>query len=244
MAIKNEELRVEGALQNLLAQNYPNLQIVIVDGDSKDNTIDIVRRYIRHSDVLLSQPDTPSMAKNIGIEYANGDLIFFHNCGDILYDGYLLGAVTYLNMSDRDFLYADIDLYQGGRRLSRCITPEFPENRVLYSMPFNNQTILFKKKMFERCRYDEDYYVANDHNFMIRAIKLYGFRGIKYDVSAMRYEVGGLSQRLEGTAHFEILKSSLLIGEKRTRAIIHYLSMMFRYCLRKVKNTIKYPIHT
>lgn len=86
----NSEKYVEEALQSVIGQNYPNLEYIIIDGGSRDSTLQIIERYREHIAVLISEPDHGiSDAFNKGIAHATGDVIGIINSDDYLTPGAL-----------------------------------------------------------------------------------------------------------------------------------------------------------
>ena len=67
---------LEKNIQSILAQNYANVEHIILDGGSTDNTLDIIRKYEPHIAYWHSKPDGGALqAINAGVERASGDLV-------------------------------------------------------------------------------------------------------------------------------------------------------------------------
>lgn len=82
---------VERAIQSLLAQGYPNLEYLVLDGGSKDGTVEVLERYREHMDYFRSHADEgPSHAINEGVAHATGDLVLWLNADDYYMDGILM----------------------------------------------------------------------------------------------------------------------------------------------------------
>ena len=76
MPVLNRENMIEKAINSVLDQHYENLELIIIDGGSKDKTVDVIKRYEKHLAYWHSKPDGSALiAANIGIEKATGDLI-------------------------------------------------------------------------------------------------------------------------------------------------------------------------
>lgn len=81
----NSEKTLEETIQSVVSQNYDNLEYLIIDGGSKDKTLDIVNRYKDKIDVVISEPDKGiSDAFNKGIRNATGEIIGIINSDDLL----------------------------------------------------------------------------------------------------------------------------------------------------------------
>lgn len=81
----NSEKTLEETIKSVLSQNYDNLEYLIIDGGSKDNTLDIVNKYRDEIAVVVSEPDKGiSDAFNKGIRHASGEIIGIINSDDFL----------------------------------------------------------------------------------------------------------------------------------------------------------------
>lgn len=82
--VYNDVKNIEKTIKNVLKQTYTNLEYVVVDGASKDGTLDIIKRYegkLR----WISEPDKGIYdAMQKGANSATGEWIIFRNCGDFL----------------------------------------------------------------------------------------------------------------------------------------------------------------
>lgn len=86
----NSAKTVEETIKSVVSQNYPNLEYLIIDGGSKDNTLDIVERYRDKISFVISEPDKGiSDAFNKGIRYSTGEIIGIINSDDLLMAGAL-----------------------------------------------------------------------------------------------------------------------------------------------------------
>lgn len=81
--VRNAVDKIEPTLLSVLGQDYPNVEYIVVDGDSSDGTLDVIRRYRDRISVLVSEPDDGIYdAINKGIMLATGDWIGIMNAGD------------------------------------------------------------------------------------------------------------------------------------------------------------------
>lgn len=74
---------IEQTIDSVLRQNYPDLEYIIIDGGSQDNTLDIIRKYEKYITYWISEPDQgQSDAINKGLKLATGDIINWLNSDD------------------------------------------------------------------------------------------------------------------------------------------------------------------
>lgn len=102
----NSEKTLEKTIQSVLSQKYDNLEYIIIDGGSKDGTLNIINKYRDKIAVVVSEPDNGiSDAFNKGIKYATGEIIGIINSDDLLMPGALKAIV--------DCYSPEIDVYRG-----------------------------------------------------------------------------------------------------------------------------------
>ncbi len=81
----NQGKFIEETIRSVLLQGYPNLEYIIVDGGSTDNTIDVIKKYESYLKYWVSEPDRgQSHALNKGIDHVTGDVFTFVNSDDLL----------------------------------------------------------------------------------------------------------------------------------------------------------------
>jgi len=86
----NQGQYIEQTIVSVINQNYPNLEYIIIDGGSTDNTVDIIKKYEKHITYWVSEPDKgQSDAINKGIKKATGDVINWLNSDDYYQPGTL-----------------------------------------------------------------------------------------------------------------------------------------------------------
>lgn len=75
---------IEETIRSVLLQDYPNLEYIIIDGDSCDNSVEIIKKYSKHISYWVSEPDRgQAHAINKGISWAHGDIMAWLNSDDI-----------------------------------------------------------------------------------------------------------------------------------------------------------------
>lgn len=81
---------IEETICSVLEQGYPDLQYIIIDGGSTDNTVEVIKKYEEHIDHWVSEPDKgQSDAINKGLTKCNGDVFNWLNSDDLLEPGTL-----------------------------------------------------------------------------------------------------------------------------------------------------------
>jgi len=81
----NRKETIRGAIESVLAQDYQDIEYIVVDGASTDNSLDIINEYKERIDIIVSEPDHGMYeAINKGIRMATGDVIGLVHSDDFL----------------------------------------------------------------------------------------------------------------------------------------------------------------
>lgn len=101
----NQGAFLEEAIRSILLQNYPNLEFIVVDGGSTDNSLDIIMKYQKWIKFWVSEEDKgQSDAINIGLSRCTGDIIGWINSDDRLLIGALYFVAKNIQMSSAAWL--------------------------------------------------------------------------------------------------------------------------------------------
>jgi glycosyltransferase involved in cell wall biosynthesis len=163
--VYNGEKHIEDAIRSVQRQNYPNLQYIIVDGGSTDNTLSIVQRFRDTVTDLISEKDEGiSDAFNKGLLRAKGEIVGMINADDWYADGAIEKAVR--AMEGYDVVYGDLQLWRDGQ-------PDFvftgDHTRLHQEMRINHPTVFVRKNGYDRVGlFDKQYKCAMDYDLLLR----------------------------------------------------------------------------
>ena len=109
-AVFNNRETVGSALDSVLSQSHPQVEVIVIDGMSTDGTRDVLAGYAKRLDVYVSEPDHGIYdALNKGIELATGDVVGFLHSDDVLADLQVLERVAdAFNDASVDAVYGDL----------------------------------------------------------------------------------------------------------------------------------------
>ena len=178
----NAEATIERTLKSVAMQTYPDIEHLVIDGASKDRTVEIARRY-PHA-IVVSEPDKGLYdAMNKGLKRATGDYLCFLNAGDKLHSKDTLAHLIELvsNGSPVGVLYGDTHIVdaQGNFLRSRRLTP--PEHLTWRSfkagMLVCHQAFYINRQIAQP--YDLTYRFSADFDWCIRCMKEGEKRGMK-----------------------------------------------------------------
>ncbi len=207
--VYNSEHYIERTLQSVQGQTYQNIEHVIIDGASKDNTIQIIRAQESKIAYWRSSPDKGIYdAMNIGLAHANGDYVLFLNSGDEFHNSEVLQNI-FTKFPKSDVYYGDtlITDLKGNDLRARRLRPPVQLNweSMQLGMVVCHQSLIVKKEI--AAKYDIRYRISADIDWIIRSLKK-AQMVINTEQYISKFMEGGMSQvnkKLGLTERFEIL---------------------------------------
>jgi glycosyltransferase involved in cell wall biosynthesis len=200
---KNSAQTIERAIQSVVSQVYPDIEYIIIDGDSQDGTQAIVERYSQQISKFVSESDGGVyQAMNKGIHLATGDWIYFVNSDDYLFDTYVIqDLVTFLSTcADCDFLYGDHEarLTTGDASIHQPAPPDqMLEEMVSLGECMIQPACFFRADLFTRLgRFDESYKIAADYEWFARLLQNPELKLCYVPRTLVSYSHGGLSSNI------------------------------------------------
>jgi len=185
---------LEETICSVLDQNYSNLEYIIIDGGSTDNSVEIIKKYEKYLAYWVSEKDRgQTHAINKGFKKATGDIVGWMNSDDFYYKNtfqYVSSAYVKTN-GKFDVYFGNKDNVDADGNVIRAnLYPPFNINGICYTenMNISNQSALWKRYLFQKIGYlDEDIHFAMDFEFFLRmAINGASFYHIDETLGALR----------------------------------------------------------
>ncbi|MEZ8474693.1 glycosyltransferase family 2 protein [Vibrio cyclitrophicus] len=194
----NSGSTIEDTFNSICQQSYENIEYIVIDGGSIDNTQKIANKYQNVITFFLSEKDKGLYdAMNKGISMATGDIIGIINSDDVLFNNEIIGEVVACFDPDIDGVYGDVvfckqdDLEQ--------LTRFYSSKSASYSnlkcgvMPAHPSLYLRKECFEEIGVYSLDYKIAADFDFIVRLFSSGSFN-LKYlEKNLVKMREGGVS---------------------------------------------------
>ncbi len=177
----NQGKYLERTILSVLNQNYPNLEYIIIDGGSNDESVDIIKKYEKYLTYWISEKDNGQVdALNKGLHRATGEWISFQNSDDVYFpDTFDTFGNAVKTLPDSDILYGDLFM----------ITPTDEVTELLKTLPYSflcqfiegmqihNQSLFFRKRLVDHFGFfDTSYRFAFDYEFITRYTAQEGVR--------------------------------------------------------------------
>jgi glycosyltransferase len=237
----NNETDIRPTLESVVNQTYSDIEYIIVDGASADNTLAIVNEFKRRITKIISEPDKGLYdAINKGIKSATGNVVGLIHAGDKLYDNTVIAKIA------KHFQDNDIDISYGHSKIvnKKDIavrinkSPEYKRSLVRWGWMPSHQSIYVKRELFDRYGYyNLDLHPISDYEWFLRYFYFNQLKVKRIDSYIIKFSLGGIStrsytDRLRSSYKNRIKDCWKINGENPPKGIVYYK------LIRKIKHLI------
>lgn len=168
--VLNDENTINRTIESVKNQTYKNIEYIIIDGKSTDNTLSIINKHMNYINTFISEEDNGLYdAMNKGINLSSGDWLFFLNSGDVFYSIDTISNIVQAIDSTTDILYGDIITVDENMKNPNYLVANGIENIAIYP-PFWHQGMLIKASIHKKKLYDLKYKSCSDYDFMMYCV--------------------------------------------------------------------------
>ena len=195
----NRAATIQGAIESVLAQDYPNIEYIIIDGLSNDGSMEVINRYKDRVAQIVSERDHGMYeAINKGIRMATGDIIGLVHSDDFLYDNNVVSDVVKRFVeTGADFLYGDgvfVNASDISKPVRNWIGGAYHRWKVACGwLPLHPTCYIRKDVMMREDLYDESYKIAADSDLLFRYLYMANLKVTYLNRKIVRMRMGGLS---------------------------------------------------
>lgn len=206
----NRKATIEKAIKSVLAQNYHDIEYIIIDGNSTDGTKEIIESYRDKISKYISEPDKGMYdAINKGFQLATGDVIGLMHSDDEFFDRKAVTriAARFEYEPNIDGVYGD-GVYVSNDKNERLIRDRiggfFSLKRIKAGWLPLHPTVYLKKSVIDQHGlYNLDFKIASDTEFLLRYLYKYKINMSYIDAYIVRMRMGGMSTSFKRA--FEVL---------------------------------------
>jgi len=169
----NSEETVESAIKSFISQDYPNKELVIIDGTSSDGTLQIIDKYKKYISVVLSEKDDGIYnAMNKGIARTTGEVFGFLHSDDVFADSKVLSSIgDKFVQEDADLCYGDL-VYtdsSGEKVIRTWKSGSYKAEKFRKGWMPPHPTVYTKRELVESLgTFNEDFRISGDYEFLLR----------------------------------------------------------------------------
>ncbi|MBL7703043.1 MAG: glycosyltransferase [Ferruginibacter sp.] len=195
----NSEKFLEDAIKSVMAQDYKNIEHIIIDGKSTDGTLAIIEKYKDHVAQWVSEKDYSMYdAINKGMKMATGDIIGTLNSDDMLAAPDVISRIVEnFETKKVDAVYGDlvyVDPDNTAQVLRKWKGGEYSIKKFHYGWMPAHPTFYFRRKLLETCGYYETHFFsAADYEFMTRYLYYHKVSAAYVPRLIVKMRQGGMS---------------------------------------------------
>ena len=227
---KNSEKYLEENILSVFNQTYKNYEHIIIDGDSKDKTKNIIEKHKDKISYFISEPDQGLyFAMNKGIQKATGDIIGILNSDDIYFPNALEIVNKYFVKNEKlDFLFGSVYKHK--------LMHGYYPNKIKWTFGFyTTHSVGFFIKTQSQKKigfYDTQYKWSADYDLFYKMIVKFKLIGIstKKDEILGKFRTGGLSSKIK---YFDFLKENNKIRLNNGQ---NFIFVYLIFVLRMIRN--------
>ena len=192
----NSATTIETTIQSVASQTYKNIEYIVVDGSSKDGTLNIIKKHKNKITKWISEPDKGLYdAMNKGIQMATGEVIGLINSDDLFCDNFAVEKVMNIFNYDHklDSVYADL-YYVSQTDTNKIVRRWVTGNQKLFKNGWHpaHPTFYIKKGIYDKCGYfNLDFKLAADFEIMLRFLERFQITSYYLAEPIVKMRLGG-----------------------------------------------------
>ncbi len=219
-SVLNGANTIADTIESVIQQQYDNIEYIIIDGNSSDDTVPIIKRYGKQIDVLVSEPDQGVYdAMNKGIKLATGDIIAMLNSDDVYADSSVVGQmVNLMETTSVDAAYSNlvyVDRNNTGR-IKRFWDPgEYKKGAFFRGWTIPHPTFFCRRKIYEKFGlFNDKFRIAADFELMLRFVEKHRIKVDYLPRTIVKMRTGGKANVLIGLirGNMEIIRAFRING--------------------------------
>ena len=241
ICVLNGEKSIYKTVESILNQDYLNLELIIIDGGSSDNTIEIIKNFDSPKIKWISEPDKGiSDAFNKGIKLATGDYINFQGDGDgFINSSSISDLFSNLDLKERPIVCGNIQRIdiKGNLLYKTKIKKRFNKKSLLFKMSLPHQGLFIPKEFFAKHgEFDLNNKYCMDYELLLRSYNNFP-KVITKDLVVSNWRADGLGEgkTLEILKEYHKIKLKNKVAGRLKLLLIHNYSL-FKYYFKTILN--------
>ncbi|WP_272673689.1 glycosyltransferase family 2 protein [Providencia sp. PROV169] len=200
-ATYNSSKTIRDTILSLEKQTYSNIEYIIVDGASSDNTLDIIKEYSTRISTIISEPDKGIYdALNKGIMAATGDIVGFLHSDDVFaYPNAIEDLMSTLVHDKSQAIYADLEYVSKENTenvVRRWISGSYKHENLKKGWMPPHPTFFMKKELYkEHGAFDLNFKISADYDSLLRYLWLHNISVSYLPKVVTKMRIGGESNR-------------------------------------------------
>lgn len=190
--VLNDKEFLKKTIESTINQDYTELEIIIIDGGSKDGTLELIESYSSRIDCWLSEPDKGIYdAMNKGVKLASGKWINFFNAGDTFFNNRVISDVFRIATDTDDLVYGNTVFLSNNKE--ELISAKGTDT-LWQAINFNHNSLFCKRELLLKHPFDLAYRIVSDSEFVMWCYTN-GKRFLNTGLTINNYQRGGYADQ-------------------------------------------------
>lgn len=229
----NSETTIRETIESVISQNYPDIEFIIVDGNSKDRTLKIIDEYRSNVHSFTAEPDNGIYdAMNKGLSLATGDIIGILNSDDYYSNNNVLCQIISIFESNPevDMVLGNVDFVKPSN-LNNPVrfysSFKFSPWKMRFGFMPAHPGAFIKRSAYQKVgKYSIDYKISADFEWFVRAFFIHKLTFNKLDRCLVRMREGGIST--SGFSSYWVSSKEQLKALKENNVYSNFLFILSR----------------
>lgn len=238
----NSAKTIEGTIKTVAGQTYPDIEYIIIDGGSTDDTLSILNNYNEIINILVSEPDDGLYdAMNKGINISSGEFIMFLNSDDLLNNNNTIqNIMDEIDRYSLNVVYGNISFFKNdiNKVVRLWKSSNFKNENIFKGWHPPHPGLTVSKEIFNKVGvFNNKLKIVADYDFMLRCFNYRPLK-IKYiNEVIVRMRIGGASTTINGviSSFFEFI----YVLNKNNYSAIQITKILLNRYLTKISQHLK-----
>ncbi|MBU2896889.1 glycosyltransferase family 2 protein [Vibrio hepatarius] len=226
----NSERTIKDTIKSIASQTYKDIEYIVIDGNSSDNTMEIVHQHSNVIDVIICENDNGLYdAMNKGLLHASGDLIGILNSDDILAKKSTIANIVQ-HARDVEGVYGDVGFYNFffTKKTRHYSSKGFYKSKFSRGFMPAHPSCYFKKELVHRIGlYSLDFKIAADFDYLVRAFSFPDTNISYLQEEIVKMREGGVST--SGISASLLLNKEIIQSCRNNGVPCSWLSVLSKY---------------
>ena len=196
----NSDKTICDTIESVLAQNYSDIEYIVIDGGSIDDTLNIIKEHESSIDIMISESDKGIYdAMNKGIRFSSGEVVSFLNSDDFYESPDVISDVVnqFKSNPESNLVFGDVVIVEPSntQKIVRFYNSyKFRTWKLRFGWMPPHPASFFKRSAYELAgMFNLDYKIAADYELFVRMLMVHKFNFTRINKVLVRMRAGGLS---------------------------------------------------
>ena len=236
IAVNNSARTIERAIKSIRKQSYKDIEIIFINNNSSDNSLNIINQNINKGDIVVSEPDNGLYnAINKGIKISSGDIIGVLHSDDLYpHKNVISEYIELFKQKNVSIVYGDVNFVSKkdeNKIVRKYKSGNLSIKRLAWGWMPAHPSMFIKREIYDFYGlYEENYRICGDYEFICRIVKDGNFDYYYLKKVTCLMQFGGIST--QGIRSTFIINNEIYKSLKANNIYSNYFMLYLKYLLK------------